>query len=302
VRSPVIRQRSTTEDEELFAKQRSKQVPRARVADLATFTHTDPWRVLRIQGEFVQGMNSLADVAAGVAIFGSARVPEGHPDYEDARKLGRKLAEANFAVITGGGPGIMEAANRGAAEAGGLSIGLNIELPFEQAPNPYANLSIDFHYFFVRKTMFVKYSDGFIIFPGGFGTLDEVSEALTLVQTRKIHRFPIVLYRSKFWQGFLHWAREELVGKGMISAEDMDLMIVTDSVDEACQIMLDCYTNECWLASPEFHHEARQHDCAALRAIRSHQILRNGQGDVVGDGEPTASAPLSPGDCPGDGP
>ena len=181
--------------------------------DLGAFTHTDPWRVLRIQGEFVHGFNALAEVGAGVAVFGSARLAPDHPDCVAARELGRKLAEAGFAVITGGGPGIMAAANHGAREAGGQSIGLNIELPFEQAPNPYANLSINFRYFFIRKTMFVKYADGFAIFPGGFGTLDELFEALTLVQTRKINRFPIVLYGTAYWQGLLDWVKQHPTGR-----------------------------------------------------------------------------------------
>src|SRR5262249_4052838 len=160
-----------TEDEGLLNRV-VPSFPRATAPELAAFTHTDPWRVLRIQGEFVHGINSLSEIGAGVAVFGSARFGPTNPLYEDARTIGRKLAEAGFAVITGGGPGLMEAANRGAREAGGLSIGLNIELPFEQISNPYTNLSVDFRYFFVRKTMFVKYATGFVIFPGGFGTLD----------------------------------------------------------------------------------------------------------------------------------
>ncbi|HWE36498.1 MAG TPA: TIGR00730 family Rossman fold protein [Isosphaeraceae bacterium] len=234
-----------TEDEQLFDRPVPK-VPRALAPEHAAFTHTDPWRVLRIQGEFVHGFNSLAEVGASVAVFGSARVAADHPDYEAARELGRKLAEAGFAVITGGGPGTMEAANRGAREAGGLSIGCNIELPFEQAPNPFANLSINFRYFFVRKTMFVKYADGFAIFPGGFGTLDELFESLTLVQTRKIRRFPIVLYRSDYWRGLLDWIEHAQLAEGMISPEDLNLLIVTDSVDEVRDIMVDCYNTRCW--------------------------------------------------------
>ena len=217
---------------------------------MGAFTHTDPWRVLRIQGEFVHGFNALAEVGASVALFGSARTDRDHPDYAAARDLARLLAEAGFAIITGGGPGLMEAANRGAREAGGLSIGCNIELPFEQAGNPYANLKVNFRYFFVRKTMFVKYADGFVIFPGGFGTLDELFEALTLVQTRKISRFPIVLYRSSYWKGLLDWVEGTLLPAGMISPEDLNLLIVTDSVAEVRDIMVDCYNSRCWKSWP----------------------------------------------------
>jgi uncharacterized protein (TIGR00730 family) len=234
-----------TEDEELFERPVPK-TPRPKAPELGAFTHTDPWRVLRIQGEFVHGFNALAEVGASVAVFGSARLAPGTPHYVAARELGRKLAEAGFAVITGGGPGIMEAANLGALEAGGLSIGCNIELPFEQSSNSYANLSINFRYFFVRKTMFVKYADGFAIFPGGFGTLDELFEALTLVQTRKIKRFPIVLYGSSYWKGLLSWIEGTQLAEGMISPEDLNLLVVTDSVDEIRDIMVDCYNKRCW--------------------------------------------------------
>jgi uncharacterized protein (TIGR00730 family) len=191
-------------------------------------------------------MNALAELGAAVAVFGSARFAEDSPYCRDAREVGRWLAEAGFAVITGGGPGIMEAANRGALEAGGLSVGCNIELPFEQAKNPYLSLSINFRYFFVRKTMFVKYSNGFVIFPGGFGTLDELFEALTLVQTRKINRFPIVLYGSRYWAGLLAWIRATQLEAGAISPEDLNLLIVTDSVEEVRDIMVDCYNTHCW--------------------------------------------------------
>ena len=216
--------------------------------ELGAFTHTEPWRILRIQGEFVYGINALAEVGAAVSVFGSARIQETNPYYEAARRLGRLLTEAGFAVITGGGPGIMEAANRGAFEAGGYSIGCNIELPFEQEPNRYVNQSINFRYFFVRKTMFVKFSDGFVIFPGGFGTLDELFEALTLVQTRKIHRFPIVLYGSKYWKGLLDWVVDTMLESGAISAEDLNLLIVTDSLEEIRDTLVDCYRTQCWAA------------------------------------------------------
>jgi uncharacterized protein (TIGR00730 family) len=220
-------------------------MPRAKAPELAAFTHTDPWRVLRIQGEFVHGINSLAEVGAAVAVFGSARFGPDTRYYAEARALGRKLAEAGFAVITGGGPGLMEAANRGAKEAGGSSIGCNIELPFEQQSNGFTTLSINFRYFFVRKTMFVKYSNGFAIFPGGFGTLDELFEALTLVQTGKINRFPIVLYDSAYWKGLLDWIETTQLGAGAISPEDLKLLILTDSVDEIRDIMVDCYNTRC---------------------------------------------------------
>ena len=166
--------------------------------------------------------------------------------YEAARGMGKALAEAGFAVITGGGPGLMEAANRGAHEAGGLSIGCNIELPFEQSENRYTSLSINFRYFFVRKTMFVKYANGFVIFPGGFGTLDELFEALTLVQTRKINRFPIVLFGSSYWKGLLDWIEHTQLAERTISPEDLNLLIVTDSIEEARDILVDCYQTRCW--------------------------------------------------------
>jgi uncharacterized protein (TIGR00730 family) len=245
VTSPSRSGGRATEDEELLNRQ-VPSIPRAKAPELAGFTHEDPWRVLRIQGEFVHGINALAGVGAGVAIFGSARFGPETALYAQARELGRKLAEAGFAVITGGGPGVMEAANRGATEAAGLSIGCNIELPFEQQANPYINLSINFRYFFVRKTMFVKYSNGFAIFPGGFGTLDELFEALTLVQTRKISRFPIVLYDSSYWKGLLDWIKDAQLARGAISPEDLNLLILTDSIDEIRDIMVDCYNTRCW--------------------------------------------------------
>jgi hypothetical protein len=200
------------------------------------FVHTDPWRVLRIMGEFVDGFDVLARVGLAVTVFGSARITEDSPWYAAAREVGAGIAKHGFAVITGGGPGIMEAANRGAMEAGGLSIGCNIELPHEQSPNPYSNLSIDFRYFFVRKTMFVKYSEAFVVFPGGFGTMDELFEALTLIQTSKVQRFPVVLYGSEYWSGLLDWVRDTLAVEGMVSREDLALVQVVDSTDEVCAI------------------------------------------------------------------
>ena len=236
-----------TDDEQLLNRPGSQDlVPTPWMPEQAAFTHDEPWRVLRIQGEFVHGINSLAEVGAAVTVFGSARFKESNPMYQDARRLGKLLADAGFAVITGGGPGIMEAANRGAFEAGGSSIGLNIQLPFEQSGNPYTNLSVDFRYFFVRKTMFVKFSDGFVIFPGGFGTLDEMFESLTLVQTHKINRFPIILYGSSYWKGLIDWIVDTLLESGAISPEDMNLLIVTDSLEEIRDSLVECYKRRCW--------------------------------------------------------
>lgn len=237
-----------TEDEQLLNRPLPTPEPAPFSTELGAFTHTDPWRVLRIQGEFVHGMNSLASLGAAVTVFGSARFSESHPMYQDARRLGELLAQAGFAVITGGGPGIMEAANRGAKEAGGVSVGCNIELPFEQKSNDYLNLTVNFRYFFVRKTMFVKYSAGFVIFPGGFGTLDELFEALTLVQTRKISRFPIILYNSGYWKGLLDWVMQTQISEKVISPEDLNLLIVTDSIEEIRDALVDCYKTRCWSA------------------------------------------------------
>ena len=216
----------TTQDEQLLESPRSDE-----------FTHTDPWRVFRIMGEFVEGFDELATLSRGIAIFGSARTKPDDPDYQAAQETGALLAANGFAVITGGGPGIMEAANRGAFEAGGLSIGCNIELPFEQKANPYQTLSLTFKYFFVRKMMFVKYSLAFVIFPGGFGTLDELFEALTLIQTKKIRNFPIVMFGSHYWKGMLDWIRAEVLPGGKISEHDMDIFHVVDSPAEVVEIV-----------------------------------------------------------------
>jgi uncharacterized protein (TIGR00730 family) len=205
----------------------------------AEWLHQDPWRVMRIQSEFVEGFGLLAELPQAVTVFGSARTSAESPEYETGVRLGRTLARAGYAVITGGGPGCMEAANRGAKEAGGVSVGLGIELPFEQRMNDYVDLGIEFRYFFVRKTMFVKYASGFIALPGGFGTLDELFEALTLVQTRKVTSFPVVLLGSAFWSGMLDWIRGPLLDTGKISPADLDLVSVTDDVDEAVQIIVD---------------------------------------------------------------
>ena len=195
--------------------------------------HEDPWRVLRIQSEFVEGFGALAALGPAISVFGSARSKPGSWEYESAVAIATKLVEAKFAVITGGGPGVMEAANKGAHEAGGVSVGLGIELPFEQGLNEYVNLGLEFRYFFARKTMFVKYAQGFIVLPGGFGTFDELFEALTLVQTRTITRFPIVLFGHEYWDGLVTWLRDAVAAHGMISPTDLDLVMVTDDIDEA---------------------------------------------------------------------
>ena len=204
----------------------------------AEFTHTDTWRVFRIMGEFVEGFDELATLTRGISIFGSARTRTDDPDYQAAQETAALLARAGFAVITGGGPGIMEAANRGAFEAGGHSIGCNIELPFEQNSNPYLTKGLKFKYFFVRKMMFVKYSLGFIIFPGGFGTLDELFEALTLIQTKKIRNFPVVLFGSAYWGGLLGWIRDFAMKEGKVSDQDLKLLHLTDSPEEVVQIIV----------------------------------------------------------------
>ena len=199
------------------------------------FQETDTWRTLRIMGEFVEGFDALAEVGPAVSIFGSARVGRRNRYYGAARRLAAALAKQGFAIITGGGPGIMEAANRGAKEAGGLSIGANIELPFEQGINEFVDLGMEFRYFFVRKVMFVKYAEGFVIFPGGFGTLDELFESLTLIQTGKVQHFPVVLYGRDYWSGMLQWIRDKPLYEEKISPEDLDLLTLTDDIDEACE-------------------------------------------------------------------
>src|SRR5579885_880897 len=218
------------------------QRPRpAQEAIQPEFTHTDPWRVFRIMGEFVEGFDTLAHIHPAVTFFGSARVHPDDPMYEAARESARHLAQAGFSIITGGGPGIMEAANWGAVEGGGQYIGCNIELPHEQNINAYVQISINFRYFFVRKTMFVKYAEGFVIFPGGFGTMDELFEALTLIQTGKTEHFPLVLFGSSYWAGLLTWIKETMLAEGKISSGDLDLLQITDSPEEVCQIILNSY-------------------------------------------------------------
>jgi uncharacterized protein (TIGR00730 family) len=208
------------------------------------WVHTDPWRVLRIQAEFVEGFGLLAELGPAVSVFGSARVRPGAPDYERAERIGAELAAAGYAVITGGGPGAMEAANKGAVGANGVSVGLGIELPLEMGLNDYVDIGIEFRYFFVRKTIFVKYSQAFVFLPGGFGTLDELFEALTLVQTGKITRFPIVLVDREYWAGLLSWINDSPLAEEKISASDPELLHVADDPAEVAQIIKDAHSHE----------------------------------------------------------
>jgi len=218
------------------------------------FTLTDPWRVFRIMSEFVEGFDALAHIPPAVAIFGSARAKPEDPMYIAAVETAKLLAQAGFAIITGGGPGIMEAGNKGAQEGGNTSIGCNIELPFEQGPNPYLDISLDFHYFFVRKTMFVKYSNAFIIFPGGFGTMDELFEALLLIQTKKVSDFPVILYGSQYWGGLVAWIRDGMLGTEKISPEDAGLLLLSDDPQEICDIVVKAYK--------ESYHQERENPFA----------------------------------------
>src|SRR5437762_8527353 len=227
----AIRTAPVTEDEKLL------QQPGPRT----DFTRTDPWRVMRIMGEFIEGFDTLASVDKAVTIFGSARIGPDDPTYDLAVETAKLLAEAGFAIITGAGPGIMEAGNKGAQLGGGRSIGCNIELPFEQGANPYVDTLIDFRYFFVRKTMFIKYSVAFIIFPGGFGTLDELFEAVTLIQTGKIYQFPVILFGRHYWAGLVRWLQARALAEGKISDGDLDLMLVTDNPAEAANAIITAY-------------------------------------------------------------
>jgi uncharacterized protein (TIGR00730 family) len=224
---PVTRRRGQVQGS--TTDQRLLDTPRGP----SDWVHGDPWRVMRIQSEFVEGFGALAELGPAVSVFGSARTRPGSPEYEAGVAIGRALAEAGFSVITGGGPGSMEAANKGAGEAGGVSVGLGIELPFEQGLNPYVDIGVNFRYFFVRKTMFVKYASGFIVLPGGFGTLDELFEALTLVQTGKVTRFPVVLLGTSYWRGLIDWIAGTMTTEGKISPTDLDLLFLTDDVDAA---------------------------------------------------------------------
>lgn len=210
----------------------------------ASFLETDAWRALRITGEFIEGFDSLAQLGPAVSIFGSARTRRTDPQYGHARALAAKLASQGFTIITGGGPGIMEAANRGAQEAGGVSVGLGIELPHEQGINPYCDLAVAFRYFFVRKTMFVKYAQSFVIFPGGFGTMDELFESLTLVQTGKIEHFPIVLFGTDYWRGLLEWLRGAMVRERKVDSADLELLRMTDDIDEAVAWILGAFEKD----------------------------------------------------------
>jgi uncharacterized protein (TIGR00730 family) len=201
------------------------------------WVHTDPWRVLRIQSEFIEGFGLLAELPAAVSVFGSARTQRGDAEYVAAERLGAALARAGFAVITGGGPGVMEAVNKGTSQAGGISVGLGIELPFEQRLNDWVDIGIQFRYFFARKTMFVKYAQAFVVLPGGFGTLDELFEALTLVQTRKVTSFPVILFGSSYWRGLIEWLREAPLAGGKVSEPDLDLLQVSDDIDEIVRVI-----------------------------------------------------------------
>jgi len=205
------------------------------------FTHTDPWRVFRIMSEFVDGFDELSQIPPSIAIFGSARTKPDDPHYIAAVETARLLAKAGFGIITGGGPGIMEAGNKGAQEGGNISIGCNIELPFEQGSNPYLDISLDFRYFFVRKTMFVKYAEAFVIFPGGFGTMDELFEALTLIQTKKVNHFPVILYDSKYWAGLINWIRDTMLPSNKVNTDDLGLLMLSDDPREICKIVIDAY-------------------------------------------------------------
>ncbi len=208
------------------------------------FTQTDPWRVLRIMSELIEGFDVLADVQKGVTIFGSARTGPDDPMYQASQETARLLAVAGFSILTGAGPGIMEAANKGARAGGGRSIGCNIELPFEQGANPYVDTLINFRYFFVRKTMFIKYSNAFIIFPGGFGTLDELFEALTLIQTGKIYHFPVILFGRHYWAALVRWLHTRVLGERKISPGDLDLMLLTDDPREAADAVIEAYASQ----------------------------------------------------------
>ncbi|MGH3364489.1 MAG: TIGR00730 family Rossman fold protein [Nocardioidaceae bacterium] len=214
------------------------------------WVHTDPWRVMRIQSEFVEGFGALAELGPAISVFGSARTTPEDPMYALAEELGCALVHAGFAVVTGGGPGIMEAANKGALENGGISVGLGIELPFEAGMNEFVDVGVNFRYFFARKTMFVKYAQGFVVLPGGFGTFDELFEALTLVQTQKVTSFPIILMGSDYWTGLVEWLRGTVLGQGAISAPDLDMFHVTDDVADVVRIVKEAQVRH-HLTAPE---------------------------------------------------
>ncbi len=247
-----MRQEGRTPSKGRREKQKGPTILRGAQVDLSTtdqrlldsrgptdWVHTDPWRVLRIQSEFIEGFGALAELGPAIGVFGSARTHVDNPFYARAEEVGRRLAEAGFAVITGGGPGVMEAANKGASEAGGVSVGLGIELPFEIGLNDYVDVGVNFRYFFARKTMFVKYARGFVVLPGGLGTLDELFEALTLVQTQKVTSFPVVLIGTDYWSGLLGWLRETVLADGKLSEADLAMLVVTDDVAEAVAMMVE---------------------------------------------------------------
>jgi len=249
-------QQASTEDERLLYRPArklispSEPVPQDQIKEEEhaldralhyDFTLTDPWRVFRIMSEFVEGFDILSHIPPSVAIFGSARIKPDEPAYIAAVETAHLLAKAGFGIITGGGPGIMEAGNKGAQEGGNVSVGCNIELPFEQGPNPYLDISLDFRYFFVRKTMFVKYAEAFVIFPGGFGTMDELFEALLLIQTKKVSHFPVILYDSKYWAGLINWIRDTMLVTEKILPEDAGLLLLSDDPEEICKIVIDAY-------------------------------------------------------------
>jgi len=247
----------------------------------------DPWMIFRIMGEFVEGFDTMRNIGPAISLFGSARTPQDHPWYAMAERAAEELARRGFAVLTGGGPGLMEAANKGARQGGGISVGLNIQLPMEQEPNPYQDVGLDFRYFFARKVVFAKYALGYVVFPGGFGTMDEFFEALTLIQTGKMEGFPMVLMGSEYWGGLLDWIREKMVSQGTISAEDMDFFHLTDDpVDAAAFIKKTLVEgSEC---RPEWRTQIEE---AAKRAARIHAGARirrrhRGEGDSPVAGNP----------------
>ena len=244
-----------TEDQELLRRR-----------PVSEFRETDTWRTFRIMGEFVEGFDALADLGPAASIFGSARVGRRNRYYAAARRVAAALGREGFAIITGGGPGIMEAANRGARDAGALSVGCNIELPFEQGLNEYVDLGMEFRYFFVRKTMFVKYAEGFVIFPGGFGTLDELFESLTLIQTGKVEHFPVVLYGTEYWAGLLKWIRDKPLYEEKVSPEDLDLLILTNDPDEACRAIVDSHRKR--RERDERERAERESQVATQRAVQ----------------------------------
>ena len=230
-RGPVVMRRKQVQDSTSEQRLLDSRGP-------SDWVHTDPWRVLRIQSEFIEGFGMLAELGPAISVFGSARTKTGDPMYAAAEELGRKLVGAGYAVITGGGPGVMEAANKGASQADGISVGLGIELPFESGLNEWVDIGMNFRYFFTRKMMFVKYAQGFVVMPGGFGTLDELFEALTLTQTRKVTSFPVVLFGSSYWGGLVDWLRDTMLADGKIAPADLDMFIVTDDVDETISYIL----------------------------------------------------------------